>query len=174
MIHTSQQAFQLLESLDAPPRLILHAQLVSEVSTLLTETFLSLNLQLDKTLVEIGAILHDSGKIIHPLELAQSGSKHELAGESLLLKNDVRPEIARICLTHAQWKNETCSLEELTVALSDKLWKGKREKELELLVIDKVAKLLNKDRWEIFVDLDAVFEDIAADGAQRLARSTQF
>ncbi len=174
MIQTPQQAFQLLESLDAPSRLILHAQLVSEVSILLANKFLSLNLQLDKTLVEIGAILHDSGKIIHPLELAESGSKHELAGESLLLKNDVQPEIARICVRHAQWGNDTSSLEELTIALSDKLWKGKRDKELELFVVDKVAKLLSKDRWEIFIDLDAVFEDIAADGPNRLAKSTQF
>ena len=63
------------------------------------------------------------------------------------------------------------SLEELVVALADKLWKGVRRRQLEERVIDTVAEALGKVRWDVFVELDTVFESIAADGARRLARS---
>jgi len=42
------------------------------------------------------------------------------------------------------------SFEERSVALADKLWKGKRESKLELLVIDEAALKLAKGRWELF------------------------
>ncbi len=63
------------------------------------------------------------------------------------------------------------SLEERTVALADKLWKGKREGELELLVIDEVAQKLGATRWEVFERLDTVFEEIAAGGFERVQGS---
>ena len=56
------------------------------------------------------------------------------------------------------------SLEELLVALADKLWKGKRVEALELLVIDRIATLLAQDRWELLIQLDSCFEAIAANG----------
>jgi hypothetical protein len=52
-----------------------------------------------------------------------------------------------------------------------KLWKGRRESELELLVIDETALKLAKGRWELFSHLDSLFERIASDGPGRLARS---
>ncbi|HEY5374166.1 MAG TPA: hypothetical protein VIK01_10805 [Polyangiaceae bacterium] len=63
------------------------------------------------------------------------------------------------------------SLEELLVALADKLWKGVRDSELEERVINLAASNLAMDRWELFVELDTAFEVIAGDGAQRLERS---
>ena len=45
---------------------------------------------------------------------------------------------------------------------TDKLWKGKREERLELRIIDQIAKRLNKDRWDIFSELDESFEEIAS------------
>jgi hypothetical protein len=51
------------------------------------------------------------------------------------------------------------------------LWKGRRESELELLVIDEAALKLAKGRWELFSHLDSLFERIASDGPGRLARS---
>ena len=65
----------------------------------------------------------------------------------------------------------TVSLEELLVALADKLWKGVRKLELEERVIDRVAASLKTDRWDAFVELDNLFETIAADGTARLERS---
>jgi len=68
-------------------------------------------------------------------------------------------------------KKMDCSIEELIVALSDKLWKGKRDEILELTVIDAVAKQLGKERWSIFLEFDECFEDIAMKGNERLNRS---
>ncbi len=64
-----------------------------------------------------------------------------------------------------------CTLEELIIALSDNLWKGKRIESLELQVIDHIAKIMSKDRWDIFSDLDSQFEAIANEGDDRLSRS---
>lgn len=65
-----------------------------------------------------------------------------------------------------------CSSEELVVALADHLWKGNRNVELQHLVIDRVAGMLQQDYWELFVVLDSGFELIAAEGHIRLNRST--
>ncbi len=64
-----------------------------------------------------------------------------------------------------------CTLEELVIALADVLWKGKRNDMLEVRFIDAVAARLGRDRWDVFMPLDGVFEDIAAGGHDRLARS---
>ena len=63
------------------------------------------------------------------------------------------------------------SLEELVVALADKLWKGVRKADLEERVADAVASALGGDRWDLFVELDTLFEEIASEGALRLERS---
>jgi hypothetical protein len=63
------------------------------------------------------------------------------------------------------------SLEELLVALADKLWKGVRNPRLEERCIDGIAAALGKARWDIFIELDSSFERIAADGQKRLERS---
>jgi hypothetical protein len=46
-----------------------------------------------------------------------------------------------------------------------------RNAQLEERVINEVAKVLHRDRWDLFVQLDSLFEDIAADGTARLERS---
>jgi hypothetical protein len=119
----------------------------------------------------VGIVLHDAGKILVSAELDAPGGEHEPRGQELLLNHSVSPSLARICLSHARWSDMPVSLEELLVALSDKLWKGVRNAQLEERVINEVAKALNRDRWDLFVQLDSLFEDIAADGAARLERS---
>ncbi|WP_051697385.1 hypothetical protein [Thioclava indica] len=64
------------------------------------------------------------------------------------------------------------SFEELLIALADTLWKGSREADLELQIIDGVAARLQADRWDLFEALDGLFEEIAAEGDERLSRST--
>ena len=64
-----------------------------------------------------------------------------------------------------------CSIEELIIALADKLWKGKREVDLETAVIERISKLTNQDFWQLFIELDSCFENIASEGEERLARS---
>jgi hypothetical protein len=118
--------------------------------------------------------LHDAGEIQQPQELSQPGTLHEKAGEALLLSQGVRPEVARFCVSHVQWNLPGISLEERVVALADKLWKGKREPDLELDVIDEVAARLGGSRWDVFEALDNTFEKIAASGAERLELSRSY
>ena len=166
-----QDAYDLLVSLGAPERLILHARLVGEAADALLAALRPLGLEVREDLVRLGAALHDAGKILHPHELDAPGNDHEPGGEGLLLKAGVSPEIARFCVSHARFTAMPVSFEELLVALADHLWKGKRAEALELRVIDAASSLSGKDRWEIFTGLDECFEAIAVQGDERLARS---
>ncbi|MEZ5427254.1 MAG: hypothetical protein R2747_13375 [Pyrinomonadaceae bacterium] len=171
MIRSKEEAYKLLEKLDAPSRLIKHVKLVDEAAQILIRECEFLNVTFDKFLVEVGVAIHDAGKILHPNELNEKGSEHEPAGEKLMLANGATPEQARCCVSHARYSEMEVSLEELLVALSDKLWKGKRVESLELEVIDRVAQSLSKDRWDLFAQLDSCFEKIASEGDGRLNRS---
>lgn len=164
-------AYRLLHALGASQRLLTHLKLVGEAAELLITALRELGLSFDAQLVELGAAVHDAGKMLHPAELDQAGALHEPAGESLLLAHGAEPRVARCCVSHAQWRDPTVSLEERIVALADKLWKGKREVELEALVISAVTQGLALDHWSVFLALDNAFEKIAADGPDRLARS---
>ena len=63
------------------------------------------------------------------------------------------------------------SLEELLVALADKLWKGSRPLALEERVVDMAAAAANRNRWDLYAVLVPEFERIASAGEDRLARS---
>lgn len=169
--HSVEDATRLLTSLGAPPRLLRHVALVGEAGERLLELAGALHLPIDPALVRVGIVLHDAGKIIVSAELDAPGGEHEPRGQDLLLKHGVSPALARICLSHARWSEMSVSLEELLVALADKLWKGVRSTLLEERVINETAKALDRDRWDLFVELDSLFEEIAADGAARLERS---
>lgn len=171
MLSNQYQAYALLSSLNAPARLIQHVRLVSEASDQLIRAYQALQVDIDRHWIEIGVIIHDLGKIQHPHELEGTGSAHESSGQKILLDLGVPAHLARCCVSHAAWDLPDVSLEERTVALADKLWKGKRVEELELLVIDEIAQRLNQDRWAVFTILDNVFEQIALDADDRLRRS---
>jgi hypothetical protein len=166
-----EDANLLLARLGAPPRLLRHVALVGEAGEHLLELAAALHLPIDAALVRVGIVLHDAGKILVSAELDAPGGEHEPCGQDLLLKQGVSPALARMCLSHARWSEMPVSLEELLVALSDKLWKGVRIAHLEERVINEAAKALDRDRWDLFVQLDSLFEEIAADGAARLERS---
>ncbi len=171
MLKSPEDAFNLLERLGAPQRLIKHLELVGEVGGEVISKLDDLGVQYDKLFVQVGIAIHDAGKIVHPNELEKGGNLHEAAGEKLLLEHGVDAKIARCCRSHAQYASMSVSFEELIIALADTLWKGSREADLELQVIDGVAARLRTDRWELFQTLDGVFEEIAADGDERLSRS---
>ncbi len=75
------------------------------------------------------------------------------------------------CQCQARRDEVDASLEELVIALADKLWKGVRVPALEELVIDRAAAVADRDKWDLFIPLDAAFETIAASGDEQLARS---
>ena len=165
------EARALLARLGAPRRLLRHVELVGEAAHALLRKFSELGIPVRSDLVQVGVVLHDAGKILHPAELDGGGARHEPDGERLLLEQGVSAELARICVSHARWAQMPVSLEELVVALADKLWKGARNSELEERVVERAAACLEQDRWGLFVELDTLFEDIAAGGADRLERS---
>ena len=171
MLNTPTDALDLLKSLGAPQKLIKHLELVGEAAEDLIKVIQSLEVPFNDKFVRLGVAVHDAGKILHPNELNNRGSAHEPDGERLLLNNGVQSDIARCCRSHAQYEEMDVSFEELLVALSDKLWKGKRVSNLELRVIDQIAALLEKNRWDVFEFLDSSFETIASYGDERLSRS---
>ena len=75
------------------------------------------DLNIKENFVRLGVAIHDAGKIIYQDELNNKGNFHEPAGEELLLKAGVQPEVARCCLSHARYESMDVSLEELLVAL---------------------------------------------------------
>lgn len=166
------EAFALLREIGAPPRLERHARLVGEAGELLLDALFRLDVRVDLDRVRVGIALHDVGKTVHRDELEIPGSRHEAAGEALLRAHGVDPLVARISRSHAQWDSMECSLEELLVALADKLWKGARVPTLEERVVVGIAERTGRPRWDLFVPLDDLFEKIASGGTDRLARST--
>ncbi len=171
MPKSREQAFELLDKLGVCGHLKTHVTLVGEAADLLISAIEKLGIVLDRDFIQAGVVIHDIGKIIHTNEMTGPGSEHEPEGEKMLLKAGVCARLARVCLSHARWASMECSLEELLIALADKLWKGKRVENLELEVVDRVAHLLEKERWDIFPVLDMVYEEIASSGHERLQRS---
>lgn len=171
MLNSPDESIRLLNRLGAPVRLIKHLELVGEAGEQVISKLEELGVQFDKSFVQVGIAIHDAGKILHPEELNEGGNLHEASGEKLLLEQGVEKKVAYCCQSHSKYNSMPVSFEELLVALSDKLWKGKREPELELQVIDGVAEKLSTDRWSIFEILDSCFEDIASTGNARLSRS---
>ncbi len=167
-----RDALALLVVLGAPPHLVRHHELVVEAAELLIrELRRSLSLRFDAQRVLVGAALHDAGKIKHPSELNVPGSAHEREGEAMLLAHGVAPNVARFCWTHAAWTHSELTLEDLLVAAADKLWRGKREGELEQRLIAALAASAGMPAWEAFSRADEIFAQVAAEADERLDRS---
>lgn len=171
MPNSRKEAFELIDELGTPEHLKTHVTLVGEAADLLIEVISSLGIELDFEFVRVGVVIHDIGKTVHINEMTGPGSEHEPEGEKILLERGISPRLARVCMSHARWEQMDCSFEELLIALSDKLWKGKRVESLELKVVDLAALHLGKDRWDLFTELDYKFEEIASGGHERLQRS---
>lgn len=165
------ETYALLSRLEAPPRLIRHAELVSEAAEMLISHFSNIGLEFDALLVRLGCILHDVGKTLHPEELEIEGTQHTTAGYQLLIEHGIDPQIADFCISHEHWQTDSPSIETLMVALADKLWKGKRHTELETATIQQVSTLIGLNPWTIFMKMDAIFETIADTATTRLSRS---
>lgn len=165
------EAYILLKKLKAPEHLFVHVKMVGEALEEIIDFLSRYRLPIDYNFARLGVVFHDAGKIVHPLEFTESGNKHESEDNKLLLENGVTPELAQCCISHAQYDGNECSIEELLVALSDSIWKGTRVEKLELRIVDKIAALMGKERWDIFMELDDCFESVASSGGKRLERS---
>jgi hypothetical protein len=157
--------------LAAPPRLGAHLTLVHDVAcellAALEQSFPSL--QLNRGEVLFGAATHDLGKVLHPEELSGRGHEHEAAGEQLLLQHRVAPQFARFARTHGAWRHPDLPLEDLLVALADKVWRGERREELEAIVTAHIAAELARSEWEVWSELDRIVQSIASRADERLA-----
>ncbi len=167
-----EEAQRLLETLNAPPRLVVHLALVHGAAA---EIFDALHarwpdLTIDRDDVLFGSAIHDVGKILHLNELTGPGNKHEQDGPGVLQQHGVSPERSRFARTHGTWETEQdFALEDCLVALADHCWKGCRSEALETMVARRIAESLGIETWEAFMGLDEVVSEVASRGEERLA-----
>lgn len=162
---------QLLQDLDAPPRLAAHLRAVHDVACQIADwlTRQYPALYFDREAVLFGAATHDIGKTVYTAELSGPGSQHEEAGRQLLLTRGVSPGLARFAATHAAWTRLGIQLEDLLISVADKVWKNKRVPDLEDLVVFRLAEASGRSAWEEFLAFDDLLTSIGEDAAGRLA-----
>jgi HD domain len=162
---------ELLETLDAPPRLGAHLRAVHDVAWRLTQALADQFPQLtfDREAVLFGAATHDIGKTDHIGELFGPGSAHEQAGYQILLHHGIEEGLARFARTHGSWQSSELGIEDLMVSVADKIWKGKRVTDLEQKVVDWIVDSTGREPWQAFMELDDILDRLAADADQRLA-----
>ena len=165
------EAARLLDVLHAPPRLAAHLRLVHDVAAALTVALERRypDLAFDRVAVLFGAATHDIGKVAHPTELTGPGSAHEPAGHALLLAHDIPDRLARFAGTHGTWQAPDRTIDDLLVSLADKIWKGQRVADLEDLLVDQIAAATGQPRWQAFLSLDEILDDLVGDADERLA-----
>jgi hypothetical protein len=171
------QVRDLLECLDAPPRLVAHLTLVYEVAGELTRALDRQwpNLTYDRQAVLIGAATHDIGKVLQRHELTGPGHEHEECGPSLLTQHGFAEQYTRYARTHGQWaRTPDVTLEDLLVALADGVWRGKRDSDLEDLLVQRLSDSSSDEPWAVYSFLDDMIGSIARDADARLGWQTQF
>jgi putative nucleotidyltransferase with HDIG domain len=163
-------AAELLEALDAPPRLAAHLRAVYDVAVRLADGLAREGLAFDRDAVLFGAATHDIGKTRHVEELEQPGHAHEEAGYDLLLSYGVPAELARFAGTHGSgWLRPGATTEDLLVSVADKVWKGQRVTDLEQRLLERLTAATGLEEWDAFLRLDSVLAALAADADRLLA-----
>ena len=119
------------------------------------------------------ALLH-IGKARFPNELTGPGSLHEECGVEMLSNAGVPSSLARFALTHSSWASPTTTIEDLSVSVADKIWRGKRQEDLERILINRLSLALSKPEWEVFASMDNILLDLAAAAVHRLVWQASF
>lgn len=166
------EAKRLLETLNAPPRLMAHLALVHDAAFEILDALQARwpDLKIEREAVLFGAATHDVGKCWHINELIGPGNQHEQDGPGLLQQHGVSPERSRFARTHGTWKTElNLALEDFIVALADHCWKGCRNEALETMISARIAGSLGIEAWEAFMALDEIVAEVARRGEERLA-----
>ena len=166
-----ERVVELLRVLDAPPRLAAHLRAVHDVAYTLVDWMEERQpaLCFDRDAVLFGAATHDIGKTVHVGELSGPGSAHEEAGCELLLARGVGVELARFARTHAAWTGPGIGIEDLLVSVADKIWKNKRVRDLEDLVVERLRVASGRAVWEEFLAFDDFLRSLGEGADQRLA-----
>ncbi|MEU0372863.1 HD domain-containing protein [Streptomyces sp. NPDC006283] len=166
------EAADLLRKLAAPPRLAAHLRAVHDVAYQLADWLDRHHprLRYDRQAVLFGAATHDVGKVVHTAELSGAGGRHEEAGRQLLMDHGVAPGLARFAATHANWSRlpAGAGVEDLVVAVADKVWKNKRVTDLEDLLVTHLAGASGREVWEEFMALDDLLTRIGEGADVRL------
>lgn len=165
------RVIELLVQIAAPPRLAAHLRAVHDVAVRLAIALPAAwpTLAFDSDAVAFGAATHDIGKALHPRELIGPGDQHESDGHVLLLARGIAPQHARFARTHARWNADDATFEDLLVSLADKVWKGRRQEDLEQLIVLRIASVTRLPAWEVFMRLDEILEHLSALADHRLA-----
>jgi len=163
------EAQELCRRLKAHPRLVVHLQLVHECAVRLLDWLEASfpKTQIDGDLVRFGAATHDLGKTLHPEELGAGGTLHQEDGPGFLESLGVDPMRARFAKTHSQWDLEM-PLEDLIVALADKVWKGRRIEALEHEIARRLAADHSLPAWDTYRQLDDFLNEIAKGADERI------
>jgi hypothetical protein len=172
-----KSASDLLKQVRASPRLIAHLTLVHDVACRIIKKFSVEfpDFHFNPEFVSFGAATHDIGKSVFREELSVTGQKHEREGEQLLLKLGVTPELARFARTHGEWRLDPVPTnEDLLVALADSVWKGKRDENLESVLIPRIAEQISQESWAVFESLDTFLSEVAFDADHRIEWQKSF
>ena len=170
LVDLPEKVAELLEILNSPERLKRHLSIVHTTAfDILTRLKVEWpTLAINQELILFGAATHDIGKTDIRDELFKSGKRHELTGMTILLNQGFTNEQARFALTHGNWQDESLRIEDLLVALSDKIWKGNRVDDLEKLVGQKLSSMLNCDYWDVYGKLDSILSQIVLGADEKL------
>ena len=176
MARTSEGLFDLLAELGASPRLIAHSRFVYEAAEALVVGMAAAwpQMPLDARAVLVGAATHDVGKVLYPRELIGPGRRHEAVGPDILVARGFSGTDARFARTHGRWSGEDVAMEDLVVALADQLWKGTRNKYLELRLVARIAERSGEQQWETFMKLDDIAVEITRDAEARVERIGEY
>lgn len=153
----------LLQHLQAPPRLIAHLVIVHAAAVTITEQLARIwpTLSYDKQAALFGAATHAIGKIVYSQELTEPGNQHEEIGPQLLMRNGISAHYARFARTHGRWQEEQPPLfEDLLVAFADKTGKRQRNAALEQAIVQCIEEQTYEEVWSIYIKLDDIAEAV--------------
>jgi len=171
-----KEAREVLDAVGAPPRLLVHLALVHEVAFELIEAISTAwpGFPIDNHAVLVGAATHDIGKAIHRDELHGPGRLHEQDGPAILRQHGFSEDLARFARTHAQWAGEQPpTIEDLLVALANRIWVGERIQRIEDAVIARLVDFSGEPLWSVFARFDEILLVILEGAGQRLAIYTR-
>ena len=118
---SKKEALSLMRELDLPEHIVQHSIAVSEKAVEIAKRVQKAGHQVDIKVVEIGALLHDIGRI------RAKGIPHAEEGGKILRAEGYPEEIARIAETHSLNDSLPTTIEEKIVCYADKIIKGTQE-----------------------------------------------